>query len=99
MGSILISIIDQQPQVIISICSLLCYVSMSASRTKKEGGDDITLSFIIGWIYISYGFYILIQISKIYYHTIMLMFIVWICDTGALLIGRYFGTSSIRNMN
>ena len=84
--SILITTSDI-PYIILSISSVLCYVLIS---TKKE---DVMLSFVIGWMYVSIGFYDLMQICKesSFYNSIMLMSVVWISDTCALIGGRYCG--------
>jgi len=75
------------PLFYISSFSLICYLIPCHYFTQ-----DYHVHIILGYVYVSLGYFTLIQISeKSFDHSIMLMSIVWNCDTGALIVGRFLG--------
>ena len=74
---------------------LSSYIDLSSVESTDKSGQEqmrifsISRHAIHGLLFVTLSFYHWIQISKLSFsHTIYILFIVWNCDTGALVAGR-----------
>jgi len=82
--------------VVLSLLSATMYIVGTINNNKTDKDDTKHTAF--GLIYLSLSFHCWVKLSQqSMSHTIFLLFIVWNCDSGALVAGRLFGKKSSQN--